>query len=213
MRALLMAVCLASCQASESEMSLKVRSRRILVHGISVEQVDALLGELGALGPPGAPVPIGVAGPVDGWIAIDPGAGLHAFHVHNMTLWLTSAAVVPDRVILLSDGDTPASSYWLVPDPDGMIRDDALVGYQSDGTALIVRVPDATVWRGVKHAQPMMPRATFLLTRGVPSGLDSADLHGIAGYHDLRLPLEEVGDALNPGLEATSRPRKGWGWF
>lgn len=188
-------------------MSLHFQSRRILVQGVTPAQLDAHLRELGQIAVPGPNLVLRVAGPTNGWMVLDPGPTMHPYHAHNLTMWLDGLNPRPKTLIFLSNGDEPAANYWLIPDPDPKKTDDALVGFQADNTPLVVRVPDALVWRGLSHAQPLIPRTTFLLTRGVPSGLDSADLAGLPGLHELSLPFEDLGAAMNPSLEATTRTR------
>ncbi len=137
------------------------------------------------------------------WTCVEFPKRLHAWHAHNITLWLSECG----PVLLVSRGDEPEHRYWLTTEPAGSGTSDWLLGWREDATEPIaVYVPEGKCVRGDDH-QAVCPRATTaeaLASRALAAVADASAVP----CEIVRIGLSDPGPRLNPMVRTSAATRR-----
>ncbi|MGD9935324.1 MAG: hypothetical protein AB7T37_16630 [Dehalococcoidia bacterium] len=124
-----------------------------------------------------------------GWTAVRLPEHVHPWQLHNLAVWLLDVPGVEQQVVVESAAGPSYPGYWLIPDPR---VGEWLCGRDDAGNGWTVNVPNNEIAR---------PDA-------VPVGAAPAVPPEFASWRAVNVRLEDPGNEMNPGIEATVATRK-----
>jgi hypothetical protein len=176
--------------------------RRILLSGLDARLVAERVASYGGLRAPGPDEQVfAVAAAATGpWVAVDVPDGVHAWHLHNLALWLQGmpGEPSPTETLVFSRSTDRALDYVL-----HVGASTTLEGHHSDGTPIAIDAPAAVVRRGGTVAPAFIPGLTFLMSRAIPPVLVEQPLG--PGFK-VTLALPDMGADHNPDLREGTPP-------
>lgn len=157
-------------------MSEPTATRRVLLKGLSVDQVTARVRAYEQLDDPGeAAVTLVVRGPTEeGWIQVDLPLDLPEFHTFNLTKWFEGDEdhpEAPEQLMLVQQGG--AVAFWAKPaTADG--GSSVLSGRTDDRRRFAYDLAQLQMVDDARFDAPPMSVAMAMMTAGVPVRMHAA---------------------------------------